>query len=215
MDAARQAQLSFTISWSLLIFMPIESVMGISSSAILSSFNLSQLYVLIFNFFFWLHWASCRIIVPLPGIELMPPTLEAQSHNHWAAREVPILIFYYLFYKIYRYSWTFDGSIHNFSTLEKQYAFSRNCALNFAFGSFPWPRDMQSDPLLMLGRAASHSSRQQCSHEGKQLIHLQPFCTQTVILFFTFSSVFNTLHEIANTLLSGGLGVRWVCLAVD
>lgn len=30
-----------------------------------------------------------------------------------------------------------------------------------------------------------------CDHEGKQLILLQPFCTGTTILFFTFSGVFN------------------------
>ena len=28
-------------------------------------------------------------LVPQPGIELMPPALEAWSLNHWTAREVP------------------------------------------------------------------------------------------------------------------------------
>ena len=167
--------------------------MGISSSAILSSFNLSQLYVLIFNFFFWLHWASCRIIVPLPGIELMPPTLEAQSHNHWAAREVPILIFYYLFYKIYRYSWTFDGSIHNFSTLEKQYAFSRNHTSHFEFWSFPRLAILSWYWTATTVKALSKS----CNHKEKQWIHLQPFETQDNHCFFL--SVLNKLHEVFNT----------------
>ena len=34
------------------------------------------------------HYAACGILVPLPGIELMPPAVEAQSLNHWATREV-------------------------------------------------------------------------------------------------------------------------------
>ena len=30
------------------------------------------------------------ILVPQPGIEPMPPEVEAQSLNHWTAREVPV-----------------------------------------------------------------------------------------------------------------------------
>ena len=37
----------------------------------------------------WLPWAACGIFVPQPGIEPMYPGLEAQSLNHWTAREVP------------------------------------------------------------------------------------------------------------------------------
>ena len=32
------------------------------------------------------------ILVPWPGIEPMPLAVEAPSHNHWIAREVPSLI---------------------------------------------------------------------------------------------------------------------------
>ena len=38
-------------------------------------------------------------------------------------------------------------------------------------------------------------------HKGKQLIHLQPFRTQTTILFLTCSKILKKLHEIFNTLL--------------
>ena len=31
----------------------------------------------------------CGILVPWPGVMLMPPALEAWSLNHWTAREVP------------------------------------------------------------------------------------------------------------------------------
>ena len=32
---------------------------------------------------------ACGILVPRPGMEPMPPALEAQGFNHWTAREVP------------------------------------------------------------------------------------------------------------------------------
>ena len=32
---------------------------------------------------------ACRILVPRPGIEPMLPAKEAQSLNHWNAKEVP------------------------------------------------------------------------------------------------------------------------------
>ena len=44
--------------------------------------------ILFFFFLFFCH-ASCRILVPRPGNETVPPGLEAQSLNHWTAREVP------------------------------------------------------------------------------------------------------------------------------
>ena len=37
--------------------------------------------------------AACRILVPQPGIEPVPPAVEARSLNHWTAREVPIGLF--------------------------------------------------------------------------------------------------------------------------
>ena len=33
---------------------------------------------------------TCRILVPQLGIKPMPPSVDAQSLNHWTAREVPI-----------------------------------------------------------------------------------------------------------------------------
>ena len=40
-------------------------------------------------FIFWLCSAAWEILVPWPGTEPAPPTLEAQSLNHWTTREVP------------------------------------------------------------------------------------------------------------------------------
>ena len=42
-----------------------------------------------FFFFFWPRRAACGILVPQPGIKPAPPAVEAQSLNHWTAREVP------------------------------------------------------------------------------------------------------------------------------
>lgn len=42
-----------------------------------------------FLFIFLPHLEACRILVPLPGIETMPPTVKAQSSNHRTTREVP------------------------------------------------------------------------------------------------------------------------------
>ena len=41
-----------------------------------------------FFFFFVFGHVACRISVPWPGIEPMPPALEAHSISHWTAREV-------------------------------------------------------------------------------------------------------------------------------
>ena len=45
----------------------------------------------LFGFFggFLPHCTACGILVPQPRIEPMPPAVEAQSLNHWTAREVP------------------------------------------------------------------------------------------------------------------------------
>ena len=39
-------------------------------------------------FFFWPLHMACGILVPQQGMEPDPPTLEAQSLNHWTARGV-------------------------------------------------------------------------------------------------------------------------------
>ena len=40
-------------------------------------------------FSFWPCPTACGILVPRPGIEPVPPAVEARSLNHWTAREVP------------------------------------------------------------------------------------------------------------------------------
>ena len=44
--------------------------------------------------FFWLHCTGYGILVPWTGIEPVPLTLEAQSVNHWADREVPVIFYF-------------------------------------------------------------------------------------------------------------------------
>ena len=57
---------------------------------ILLSKNLTLLPLFCVLFF---HQA-CRILVPQPGIEPVPPAPGVQSLNHWTARQVLILNFY-------------------------------------------------------------------------------------------------------------------------
>ena len=47
------------------------------------------LYNFIYFSVFWPHCAACGILVLRPGIEPMPPAVEAWSSNHWTAREFP------------------------------------------------------------------------------------------------------------------------------
>ena len=48
----------------------------------------SQHHFFFFFFNFWPHCTACGISVPRPGIEPMPPAVEARSLNHWTTREV-------------------------------------------------------------------------------------------------------------------------------
>ena len=42
---------------------------------------------------------ACGILVPRPGMEAVPPAVEAWSLNHWTTREVP-QYFKYCFVKV-------------------------------------------------------------------------------------------------------------------
>ena len=37
---------------------------------------------------------ACRILIPQPGVDLVPPAVEAWSLNHWTSREVPKILQY-------------------------------------------------------------------------------------------------------------------------
>jgi len=45
-----------------------------------------------FCFFFWPQWATCGILFPWPGIEPVPLAVEAQSLNHYTARELAYIL---------------------------------------------------------------------------------------------------------------------------
>ena len=51
--------------------------------------NLVRWVLQSFLFFFWPHHAARGILVPWPRIGPVSPAVEAQSLNHWTAREVP------------------------------------------------------------------------------------------------------------------------------
>ena len=47
------------------------------------------IYLFIYLFIYWPRRVACGILVPQPVIEPVPPVVEVQSLNYWAAREVP------------------------------------------------------------------------------------------------------------------------------
>ena len=49
-----------------------------------------SVFLFLFLFFsFWPYCMACGIFVPQPGIESVPPAVEAWSPNHWTTREFP------------------------------------------------------------------------------------------------------------------------------
>ena len=57
------------------------------------------------TFFFFFFASPYRILVPRPGIEPMPPAMEAQSPSHWTARELPPqpIFFHLVLYTLIHY----------------------------------------------------------------------------------------------------------------
>ena len=70
---------------------------GVASSSLLliltlfmSSHLLPSCASIFKKIFFGSHCAVCSILVPQPGFEPVPSTVEGQSLNHWTTREVPL-----------------------------------------------------------------------------------------------------------------------------
>ena len=49
--------------------------------------------ILLLFFFLRLYHLACRILVPQPGTEVVPPALGAWTLNHWTTGQVPIVLF--------------------------------------------------------------------------------------------------------------------------
>ena len=65
-----------------------KTINKIAISTYLTIIKYLFMYLCIYLFLFFGHTA-CGILVPWPGIEPVPPVVEVQSLNYWAAREVP------------------------------------------------------------------------------------------------------------------------------
>ena len=70
-------------------------VSGYGSLCIFPTFEFVMLLGCVFIFLFYVFGCSptrdltaCRILVPQPGIEPVPPAVEVQSPNHWTTGEV-------------------------------------------------------------------------------------------------------------------------------
>ena len=64
---------------------------------------LPYIYIKFIYFSFWPCLEACKILVPQPGIKLVPPVVEARGLNHSTSREV-------LFWKFYdfQFLWVFN-----------------------------------------------------------------------------------------------------------
>ena len=51
-----------------------------------------------FSFSFLATPSSMGILVPQSGIQSLPPAVEARSLNHWTAREIPAMIYYFTWF---------------------------------------------------------------------------------------------------------------------
>ena len=99
--------------------MPPHSILG---ESVRSSYSL----------FFWPSHGACRILVPQPWIEPASPEVEARNLNHWTAREVQVLIFYFSDYAIPRnISCKSQSKIENELQMEflKYCSVGKRCAL--------------------------------------------------------------------------------------
>ena len=56
-------------------------------------------------FFFRLYHLACRILVPGPGIEPVPPAVETWSLKHWTTRAFPILVFFFFSIRLLAFFW--------------------------------------------------------------------------------------------------------------
>ena len=68
-----------------------RSTLGVFLPSTLS-FTYFFIFLIFILFYFWPHRTACGILVPRPGIEPVPPAVEARCLNHWTAREVPNII---------------------------------------------------------------------------------------------------------------------------
>ena len=50
--------------------------------------------VMLYYYYFWPCLMACGILVPWPGTESPPTTVEAQSPNHWITREFLVVMLY-------------------------------------------------------------------------------------------------------------------------
>ena len=120
-------------------------------------------------------------------------SLERELTHGWPVNQtcIPCLIGIQTVPDLPRFNWRcFD-----FTMVQKRYAFSRNRTSKYECGSFSGLAIAGTSSLVMLGSGSEHSSHQPHGH-GWAADTPATICTQTIVLSFTFCTVFNKLHEI-------------------
>ena len=93
-----------------------------------------------FFFFFslWPRYMVCGILVPWQGIEPVPPAVEAQSPNHWTAREVPANSFFQLAFQLSLHRIWRDPESWDPMTWDELKGLSLLCCWPSLVGSLAW-----------------------------------------------------------------------------
>ena len=71
------------------------------------------LKICFYLFIFYPSQAACGSLAPGPGIEPMPPAIEAQILNHWTAKEVSFIYFkfYFIMVRAFNMSYPLNTSL--------------------------------------------------------------------------------------------------------
>ena len=107
---------------------------------------------------------------PVPRVQLMPLCCSSPSLSRAAGRPSQT---------VSNISWL-HLPFFSFTGMQKRYTFSRNCTLNFEFGSFPDLETCDTSPSVLLG-SGGHSC-QPGDHEGNSQhtwnhpVSIQPCC---------------------------------------
>ena len=107
------------------------------SSRLGSGIFISHRCLLCSLFFGGVHCMACGILVPQPGIEPVPPAVEAQSLKHWTTREVPrvslLNCISYLPYKVWYLSAPRSSNFVSYVHVYEQYIAWFHCHPHFIF----------------------------------------------------------------------------------
>ena len=160
-----------------------------------------------FSFFFSLHRAACRILVPWPGMEPTPPAVEAQSPNYWTARQVPPFWNLVVVVQLLTHVWVFMTPWTTAHQAYLSFTISQSL-LKLMFNMFN--AIQPSHPLLPPSPLALNLSQHQNLFQWVISLHQVARVLQLQLQHQSFQWIFRILHAMAKKKKrpKGG-GQRW------